>query len=202
MFTATALQHLKRRHIASEDLVPSTFLAIAAHGWVSFSRACSSGSSADDDRPVFIVFLVDCRPALMSLPPDQVYSGNCVIFFKLGLKGSELTAPDGLTRALSTLKEAVKEAKADPLKYKADFIVEEEGDRIFLVSGIPRFGYELDIGFGRPARIERARLGYHSEAFLMAGRDPGSVHAMVAMSPEYMTPFRQAFMVDGVHGRP
>ncbi|TVU17522.1 hypothetical protein EJB05_33563, partial [Eragrostis curvula] len=205
VFTATALQHLKRRHLAStnpdEQLVPSTFVAIAAHGWVSFSRA-SSGSSADD-RPVFIVFLVDCRPALMSLPADQVYAGNCVIFFKVGLKGSELTGPEGLARALSTLTEAVKEAKADPLKYKAEYIVEEnQGDRIFLVSGIPRFGYELDLGFGRPARIERARLGYHSEAFLVAGREPGSVHAMVAMSAENMPAFHQAFMVDGVHGRP
>ncbi|TVU17534.1 hypothetical protein EJB05_33577 [Eragrostis curvula] len=207
VFTATALQHLKqRRHIAStnpvgEQLVPSTFVAIAAHGWVSFSRAISE-SSADDDKPVFILFLVDCRPTLMSLPADQVYAGNCVVFCKAGLKGSELTAPNGITRALWTLTKVVKEAKADPLKYKAEVIADNQGDRMFVVSGIPRFGYELDVGFGRPARIERARLGYHSEACLMAGREPGSVHAMVAMPAENMPAFRQAFMVDGVQGRP
>ncbi|TVU01968.1 hypothetical protein EJB05_52562, partial [Eragrostis curvula] len=116
VFTAKALQHLKRRHIAStnpgEQLVSSTFVAIASHGWVSFTRA--SGSSAND-RPVFIVFLVDCRPALMSLPVDQVYAGNCIVFCKVGLNGSELRVPDGLARALSTLTDAVKKAKADPL---------------------------------------------------------------------------------------
>ncbi|TVT99089.1 hypothetical protein EJB05_55568, partial [Eragrostis curvula] len=139
VFTATALQHLKRRHITSmnpgEQLVPSTFLAITAHGWVSFSRA--SGSSSHD-RPVFIGFFVDCRPALMSLPADQVYAGNCVTFCKVGLKWSELTAPDGLARALSTLTEAVKEAKVDPLKYKAEIIAENQaGYPIFIVSGTP-----------------------------------------------------------------
>lgn len=208
VFTAAALSHMRRKHVAAANgddeqlLVPSTFAAIAAHGWVSFARA--GGFRADDERPVFLGFFADCRP-VMSLPAadNAAYVGNCVTFNKIGLKVSELAAPDGPARALSAITEAVRKAKENPLENKEECVADNPWDRIFLVSGSPRFpAYELDLGFGRPARVERACLGGKSEAYLTAGKDPGSVQSMVAMAAENMPAFRQAFVVDGVRGRP
>lgn len=206
MFTAEAVTRLKRRlHVAAANAgdrtPPSAFAALAAHAWVSFCRA--GGFCADDDRPVFVAFFADCR-AFMSLPVDNAaYIGNYVTLFKVGMKVSELTAPDALARAVTEIMETMKKAKANPLENKDEYIAANPWDRIFLMSGSPRLlSYEMDLGFGRPARVERAWQGDKGEACLSAGKEPGSVQAMVAMPAENMPAFRQAFVVDGVKARP
>ncbi|KAL6650431.1 hypothetical protein ACP70R_009356 [Stipagrostis hirtigluma subsp. patula] len=200
-FTAAAVRHLKRLLTpANAGEAPSTYAAIAAHAWVSF--ACASGF--DDDEQVFLGFPADCR-AHMSPPIDPAYAGNCVALCKASLKGSEITAPDGLPRAFMAIREAVSEVKANPLKNMGKNKDKDKGElnraRAFFVPGSPWLPmFEFDLGFGKPVRVERARLQGQEQAYLTAGMKPGSVQAMVVISAGKMQAFREAFKVDGVDG--
>lgn len=76
-FAAPAVKLLKQRATAGGGKAPSTFAAMAAHGWVSIARA--SGLADDGGGPVFAVFLADAR-ALMSPPapaPTPATASRC-----------------------------------------------------------------------------------------------------------------------------
>ncbi|XBH61719.1 hypothetical protein VPH35_116114 [Triticum aestivum] len=189
-FAAPAVQRLKQRlaFAANIGTAPSTFAALAVHGWVSIARA----SGFADDAPVFAAFLADCR-AYMSPPAPDAYAGNCVALCMASLSGSELAGPDGPARALVAVREAVAEAKRDPLRdlarWRTKFAV--------ILAGSPWFpSYGVDFGFGRPARVELASMNHDGEVVLVAGREAGSVQASVSIAAGKMQAFRDVFMAE------
>ncbi|KAE8767878.1 Anthocyanin 5-aromatic acyltransferase [Hordeum vulgare] len=196
-FAASVVQRLKQRLASAANIgtAPSTFAALAAHGWVSIARA----SGFADDAPVYVVFLADCR-AYMSPPVPNAYAGNCVALCTASLSGSVLSGPEGPARALLAVREAVAEAKRDPLRdrarWLAKFMAIPPGRAVVLV-GSPWFpAYGLDFGFGRPARVELESMNNDGEMVLVAGREAGSVQASVAIAAGKMLAFRDMFMVE------
>ncbi|KAM0851876.1 hypothetical protein ACQ4PT_052130 [Festuca glaucescens] len=196
-FAASAVRRLKQRlaAAASTGTVPSTFATMTAHGWVSIARA----RGFTDDTPVFAAFLADCR-AHMSLPVPGAYVGNCVALCTTSLRGSELARPDGPAMALLAIQEAVAEVKRDPLADRArwctKFAAIPPGRAVILV-GSPWFpAYGVDFGFGRPARVELVSMNHDGEMALVAGREPGSVQASVAIAADKMPTFRGMFELE------
>uniref|UniRef100_A0A453NDU0 Uncharacterized protein n=2 Tax=Aegilops tauschii subsp. strangulata TaxID=200361 RepID=A0A453NDU0_AEGTS len=196
-FAAPAVQRLKQRLASAANIgtAPSTFAALAAHGWVSIARA----SGFADDAPVFAAFLADCR-AYMSPPAPDAYAGNCVALCMASLCGSVLAGPDGPARALLAVREAVAEVKRDPLRDRArwwtKFTAIPPGRKVVLV-GSPWFpAYGPDFGFGRPARVELASMNHDGEMVLVAGREAGSVQASVSIAAGKMQAFRDVFMAE------
>lgn len=152
-----------------------------------------------DEAPVFAVFLADCR-AHMSPPVPDAYAGNCVALCTASLSGSVLAGPDGPARAVLAVREAVAEAKREPLRDRArwctKFMAIPPGRAVVLV-GSPWFpAYGLDFGFGRPARVELASMNNDGEMVLVAGKEAGSVQASVAIAAEKMQAFRDMFMAE------
>ncbi|XP_037454713.1 anthocyanin 5-aromatic acyltransferase-like [Triticum dicoccoides] len=196
-FAASAVRRLKQRLASAANIgtAPSTFAALAAHGWVSIARA----SGFADDAPVFAAFLADCR-AYVSPPVPEAYAGNCVALCTASLSGSVLAGPDGPARALLAVREAVAEVKRDPLRDRArwwtKFTAIPPGRAVVLV-GSPWFpAYGLDFGFGRPARVELASMNNDGEMVLVAGREAGSVQASVSIAAGKMQAFRDVFMAE------
>ncbi|KAJ1295727.1 hypothetical protein BS78_01G245300 [Paspalum vaginatum] len=195
-FAAHAVRLLKHRLAASGVVgaAPSTFAALAAHGWVCIARA----SGFTDGAPVFAVFLADCRARMRPRVPDA-YAGNCVASCVVALSGAELTGPDGALRAFSAIRDAVAEVKRDPLAGSSGWIARFRAvppGRMVLLAGSPSFpAYAVDFGFGSPARVERASVLPDGGMAIFAGREAGSVQACVAIAAEKMPAFQEIFQV-------
>uniref|UniRef100_K4AMI8 Uncharacterized protein n=1 Tax=Setaria italica TaxID=4555 RepID=K4AMI8_SETIT len=183
------VSHLPKRLAAATGVrtPPSTFAALAAHGWVSLARA----SGFTDGAPVFAAFLADCRALISPLAPDD-YAGNCVVPCMISLNGEELAGADGPARAFLAIREAVEDVRRDPL---AD--CSRRAGRTVVLAGSSRFpAYAVDFGFGRPVRVEKTSLNHDGEISLLAGREAGSVQASVVLSSDKMPAFREMFGVD------
>ncbi|CAN6324042.1 unnamed protein product [Urochloa humidicola] len=198
---ASTVRRLKQRLAAATGAsirtAPSTFAALAAHGWVSLARA----SGFTDGAPVFAAFLADCR-AHFSPPAPDSYAGNCVAPCVISLSGEELAGADGPARAFLAIREAVEEVRRDPLadcgRWINKFDDVPPGRAVVLV-GSPRFpAYGVDFGFGRPARVEKTSLNHDGEISLVAGREVGSVQASVVISSDKMPAFREMYYAVGV----
>uniref|UniRef100_A0ACD5ZIQ8 Uncharacterized protein n=1 Tax=Avena sativa TaxID=4498 RepID=A0ACD5ZIQ8_AVESA len=194
---ASTVRSLKQRLAAAANAgtTPSTFAAMAAHGWVSIARA----KGFTDDAPVFAAFLADLR-GHMSPPVPGAYVGNCLAFGTASRSGSELAGPDGPAMALLAIQEAVAEVKRDPLGDRARWCTKFAAippGRAVILAGSPWFpAYGVDFGFGRPARVELASMNHDGEMVFVAGRDPGSVQASVAIAADKMLAFRDMFELD------
>jgi hypothetical protein len=168
---------------------------MTAHGWVSIARA----RGFTDDAPVFATFLADCR-AHMTPPVPDTYVGNCVALCTASLRGSQLTGRDGPAMALVAIQEAVAEVKRDPLGDRARWCTKFAAlppGRAIILAGSPWFpAYGMDLGFGRPARVELASMNYDGEMVLVAGREPGSVQATVALAADKMPAFCGLFELE------
>ncbi|XP_051191461.1 anthocyanin 5-aromatic acyltransferase [Lolium perenne] len=196
-FAASAVQRLKQRLAGAVNtcMPPSTFAAMAAHGWVSIARA----RGFTDNALVFAVFLADCR-AHMSPPVPGAYVGNCLALCTASLSGWQLAGPDGPPMALLAIQEAVAEVKRDPLgdrvRWCTKFAAIPPG-RAVILAGSPWFpAYGVDFGLGRPARVELASMNHDGEMVLVAGRERGSVQASVAIAADKMTVFRGMFELE------
>ncbi|KAK3157422.1 hypothetical protein QOZ80_2AG0122000 [Eleusine coracana subsp. coracana] len=188
---SSAVRRLKQQLATA----PSTFAAVVAHGWVSIARA----KGFTDDSPVYAFFLADLR-AHMTPPVPDAYIGNCLAVCSVVLSGAELTGSDGPTRACSAIKDAVAEVKreplADPRGWMSKFTEAPPG-RGIVMAGSPWFpAYGIDFGFGKPARVELASMNHDGEMVLVAGKEPGSVQASVALSADKMPAFCEVFVVE------
>uniref|UniRef100_A0A0E0EXI9 Uncharacterized protein n=1 Tax=Oryza meridionalis TaxID=40149 RepID=A0A0E0EXI9_9ORYZ len=191
-FAAPAVKLLKQRATAGGGKAPSTFAAMAAHGWVSIARA--SGLADDGGGPVFAVFLADAR-ALMSPPAPGAYAGNCVAVCAASLEGADAHA-----RAAAAVGGAVDAARRDPLGDRArwhDKFARIPPGRAVIMAGSPCFpAYAVEFGLGRPAaRAELASMNHDGEVVLVGGREAGSVQASVAIAADKMPAFREMFVV-------
>uniref|UniRef100_A0A0E0M7G8 Transferase family protein n=1 Tax=Oryza punctata TaxID=4537 RepID=A0A0E0M7G8_ORYPU len=203
-FAAPAVKLLKQRTTADAaksgdggGKAPSTFVAMAAHGWVAIARA--SGLTDDGGgSPVFAVFLADVR-TLMSPPAPGAYAGNCVALCVASLNGAELAGPDARTRAAAAVMEAIDAVRRDPLGDRArwhDKFARVPPGRAVIMAGSPWFpAYAVQFGLGRPAaRAELASMNHDGEVVLVAGREAGSVQASVAIAADKMAAFREMFV--------
>ncbi|XP_047083301.1 BAHD acyltransferase DCR-like [Lolium rigidum] len=195
-FSASAVRRLKQRLAATANTrtYPSTFAAMASLGWVSMARA----RGFTDDTRVFVVFLADCR-AHMSPPVPGEYVGNSVALCTASLSGLELTRPEGPSMALLAIQEAVAEVKRDPLVDRAQWCAKFAAippGRGVVLAGSPWFhAYEMDFGFGRPARFLTS-MNHDGEIMLIAGREPGSVQLSVLIDAEKMPALHATFQLE------
>lgn len=165
---------------------------MVAHGWVSIARA----KGLTDDSPVYAFFLADVR-AHMTPPVPDAYIGNCLALCTVALSGADLTGPGGRARACLAIREAVTEVKRDPLADPVGWMTKFTGvprGRAIIMAGSPWFpAYGVDFGFGTPARVELASMNHDGEMVLVAGKEPGSVQASVALAADKMPTFCDTF---------
>lgn len=200
--SAAAVKRLKSQLAPGNGTgkAPSTFAAVTAHTWASFSRA--GGFAPDDHDPIVLGFAADVR-AHMSPPVDRAYTGNCLAFGVVSLPASELAARDGGPgRAAAAIGRVVERVKASPLEEKEQWVPRFAAfppGRSLVVSGSLWFQvFDMDLGFGTPVRAERAGLRRDGQAYLTAGKEPGTVLVNLSLAADKMPAFRDAFLVDGV----
>ncbi|CAN6299504.1 unnamed protein product [Urochloa humidicola] len=198
-FTASEVRRLKHRLAVAAGMaggkLPSTMAALAVHGWVSIARA---SGFAGDGGLVHAVFYAEIR-AHMLPPVPGAYAGNCVVPCSAALGGAELAGAGGHARALGAIGAAVEEVRQDPLADRGRWskLSGAPPGRAVILLGSPLFAaYALDFGFGRPVWTQVVSMNYDGEVFLIAGKEPGSVQASVAIDAGKMGAFREMFVLD------
>ncbi|OEL19649.1 Phenolic glucoside malonyltransferase 2 [Dichanthelium oligosanthes] len=174
------------------------------------STALTASTSGDDNRTC-LLFPVDHRARMKPPLPDK-YLGNCVgPAFALARK-DELAAggAGGLLSACAAIAAGIDEAVSGvgtaSMDTWADRAKEVAGAMSVLsVAGSPRFRvYELDLGFGRPAKVDMvsvARTG--AVAVAESRRGAGGMEVGVSLPPDGLGRFRTCFAdaVAGLHAQ-
>lgn len=172
------VQKLKRFVLERRPTTRATaFTVTCALAWVCLVKAEPPAAATDDDESEFFGFPADCRSRLVPPLPDG-YFGNCLAFVKAELPHGTLKGDDGIAAAAESISEAIQKtvfnkkgildgAETWPLDYGKLI-----GKRLFGVAGSPRFDlYELDFGWGRPAKYESASIDADTSMSLCKSRD-------------------------------
>ena len=136
----------------------STFVLTCAYVSVCIAKAIQQ-SESDKKQKFSFGFPVDCRSRLVP-PIPKNYFGNCVSNHIVDTKPDDFTKEDGVVIVAKKIYGKTKKMDKGVLdgietlmfKLMAMF---GEGVKGIGVAGSTRFGvYEIDFGFGRPAKVE------------------------------------------------
>ncbi|KAG8070700.1 hypothetical protein GUJ93_ZPchr0006g41459 [Zizania palustris] len=184
----------------------TSIVAMLAVIWQCFSRA-TPGSDAEPDRNgrAHLIIPVDLRTRMEPGVPDSKYFGNCVGLCFASAPKKDLIAigVDGLIAACSEVAAAIDGATSyDPDSWNryGDRVIEVLKDGPFLsVAGSPRFRvYDVDFGFGRPAKVDIVSVAKTGAIALAEGRSgSGGIEVGIALPLDRMEMFRRCF-VDAV----
>uniref|UniRef100_A0ACD5V1D7 Uncharacterized protein n=1 Tax=Avena sativa TaxID=4498 RepID=A0ACD5V1D7_AVESA len=173
---------------------PSTFAIVAALAWTCFAR-CKPFAENDD---VFFFFFADVRGRL-NPPINRRYMGACLTGCRAKLPAHELRGEHALVAAVSALQDEVRKMKNDPMA-GWDFVTSlfmVDMDRLMHVSGSSGFeAYEVaDFGWGKPRRIENARMNDDGHVALMRAKSGHGVQLSVSLLlPMQMDEFKVQFL--------
>ncbi|CAO2187141.1 unnamed protein product [Urochloa humidicola] len=193
----------------------SSTLAAYAFMWSTYCRADRACLHVEEEhgpqeaatRSRYFLFAVDQRGRLLKKPPVPAsYLGNCHYSAFATAPEDDLAAPSiiaGLFAACAAvaaaLEEQVREGAQDAWDTCIDRVKKAAAHGMIFVAGSPRFRvYDLDFGFGRPARVtmvSAAKAGAMPLAEARAGG--GGVEVGVSLPPPGMDRFQKAF-ADGI----
>ncbi|CAO2183236.1 unnamed protein product [Urochloa humidicola] len=177
----------------------SSLVATFGFVWSCYRRAKgSSGSGEGATAMSYLIFPVDHRSRTKPPLPDK-YLGNCV-------GPAVATAPEGELAAAgavgiftacaavaSAIDEAVRGFGTSSMDAWVERILEAGAAGTLSVAGSPRFRvYELDFGFGRPAKVEIvsvARTGAVAVAESRSGA--GGMEVGLSLQPDGMGRFQK-----------
>lgn len=155
----------------------STFQSLAAHCWISITRA---RRLPPDSITVFAVF-ADCRSRLRPPLPDS-YFGNLIQAVFTGtavhplLNSPPEFAGGLLQKAIGAHDDAAIQGRLEEYESKPKmFYYTDAGVNCVAVGSSPRFRvYDVDFGFGRPERVRSGRNNkFDGMMYLYPGRDGG-----------------------------
>ncbi|KAJ3674765.1 hypothetical protein LUZ60_005381 [Juncus effusus] len=199
----SSVQILKQRIIeqatAPVSTPPTTFEALVALFWITVARA--KGLTSEDITPSLLLVPMDCR-TLLDPPISATYTGNCIRSVFVKSNGTNLMAPDGLSKTRGIISEAISIAKKQPLE--GINMNDPAHDNKFsfkglnlVVGGSPRFmAYETDFGWGKPHLHARVLSTNFEGVYLTAGREEGTVQLTVGLQggmEEFVCAFEEGF---------
>ncbi|KAL5213477.1 hypothetical protein ABZP36_024324 [Zizania latifolia] len=180
-------------------------VAMLAVIWQCFHRA-KPGSEAEPhcNSRIHLAIPVDLRTRMEPRVPDK-YLGNCVGGCFASAQKKELIAVgvDSLIAACSAVAAGIDEGTLyDPNYWNR---VGERSKEAFMdgppfsVAGSPRFRvYDVDFGFGRPAKVDIVSVAKTGAIAVAEGRGgSGSIEVGIALPLDQMETFRRSF-VDAV----
>ncbi|CAO2168174.1 unnamed protein product [Urochloa humidicola] len=193
----------------------SSMLAAYAFMWSTYCRADRARLHVEEEygppkaatRSRYFLFAVDQRGRLLKKPPVPAsYLGNCHYPAFATAPEDDLATPSiiaGLFAACAAvaaaLEEQVREGAQDAWDTCIDRVKQAATHGMLFVAGSPRFRvYDLDFGFGRPARVtmvSAAKAGAMPLAEARAGG--GGVEVGVSLPAPGMDRFQKAF-ADGI----
>uniref|UniRef100_A0A0E0NF05 Uncharacterized protein n=1 Tax=Oryza rufipogon TaxID=4529 RepID=A0A0E0NF05_ORYRU len=168
----------------------------ATHGHNNDGGHDDGGAEQRDDQPREVH--PDHRRRMEGRVPSR-YFGNCVgpCYASMPRKAAATaTVTDGVFTACSAVAAAIDEAVHGETGYWERYperIVEARRDGApFSVAGSPRFRvYDVDFGFGTPAKVEIASVAKTGAMSVAEGRGgSGGIEVGIALPPEHMGRFR------------
>ncbi|CAL4948127.1 unnamed protein product [Urochloa decumbens] len=182
----------------------SSLVATFGFVWSCYERAKESCGSDDEVTTMAqILFPVDHR-SRMKPPLPEKYLGNCVgpAFGKV--PKTELLEAEGAgglfsacAAVASGIDEAVRGIGTPSMDAWLDRI--REAGSLLTVAGSPRFRvYELDFGFGRPAKVDIVSVARTGAVAVAESRSSaGGIEVGVSLKPAGMERFQKCF-ADGI----
>jgi hypothetical protein len=175
----------------------SSLVATFGFVWWCYQRAKESGGG-DECPMAHMVFPVDHRSRMKPRLPEE-YLGNCVGPAFAGAPKGELAAAGagGLFSACaavaSAIDEAVRGIGTSSMDAWVDRIMEAAAAGVLSVAGSPRFRvYELDFGFGRPAKVDVVSVARTGAVAVAESRSrAGGMEVGVSLQPAGMDRYRK-----------
>ncbi|EAZ23071.1 hypothetical protein OsJ_06765 [Oryza sativa Japonica Group] len=167
----------------------------------------NDGGHDDGGGRAYFLFVTDHRRRMEGRVPSR-YFGNCVgpCYASMPRKAAATaTVTDGVFTACSAVVGAIDEAVHGETGYWERYperIVEARRDGApFSVAGSPRFRvYDVDFGFGTPAKVEIASVAKTGAMSVAEGRGgSGGIEVGIALPPEHMGRFR-TYLADVIAG--
>ncbi|TVU26715.1 hypothetical protein EJB05_29274, partial [Eragrostis curvula] len=198
-FTLSKHQLQRVKDVVAAARGPRCSSLVAALGFV---WSCYHRANKPRDGRTCLLLPVDYRSRWKPPLPDK-YFGNCMGGAFAIASGSELSAGagGGLLAACAAVAAGVEEAVSGDATETMGMLKERVTEAVAMggmltVAGSPRFRvYELDMGFGRPAKVDIlsvAKTGAVAVAESRAG-DGGGIEVGVCLPPEGMDAFRKCF---------
>ncbi|CAL4962041.1 unnamed protein product [Urochloa decumbens] len=180
----------------------SSLVATFGFVWSCYVRAKESSGSDDDEATIttmtHILFPVDHR-SRMKPPLPEKYLGNCVgpAFGKAPKIELEAQGAGGLFSACAAVASGIDEAVRDIGTSRMDAWLDRirEAGSLLTVAGSPRFRvYELDFGFGRPAKVDIVSVARTGAVAVAESRSSaGGMEVGVSLKPAGMERFHKCF---------
>ncbi|RHN44405.1 putative isoflavone-7-O-beta-glucoside 6''-O-malonyltransferase [Medicago truncatula] len=176
----------------------STFVLTCAYVSVCIAKAIQQ-SESDKKQKFSIGFPVDCRSRLVP-PIPKNYCGNCVSNHIVDTEPYDFTKEDGVVIVAKKIYGKTQEMDKgfldgiETMMYKYMAMI-GEGVKGIGVAGSTRFGvYEIDFGFGRPAKVEITSIDRGLTIGLTESKDlKGGVEIGLVLEKHVMDLFQAIF---------
>ena len=186
----------------------SSLVATFGFMWSCHQRAKDDAGSTGGD-PTYLLFPVDHR-SRMKPPVPEEYLGNCVGIATHAAPMDQLAAAGagGLFVACTAVAAAIEEAvrgigSPETIALWMHRVREAGVAGMWTVAGSPRFRvYELDFGFGRPAKVEIVSVARTGAMAVAEGRSSrGGIEVGISLPAAGMQRFQKCFQdtIDGLH---
>ncbi|KAJ4980658.1 hypothetical protein NE237_031495 [Protea cynaroides] len=184
-----------------ERFYPSSRLvAICAYTWVCLIKAEAKTGGSKSNSTRFVVN-VDCRARLI----PETYFGNCVRSCVVNAERTNLIKV-GVVMATQLIRFAIQKAEEEGiLRGLEDSLsiflkMKFSNSKALVAAGSPQFGfYKIDLGFGRPKKVEMASNDRTRAMFLKESSNlDGGVEFDLVLNKQKMDAFVSLF-VDGLH---
>ncbi|KAK2650974.1 hypothetical protein Ddye_018463 [Dipteronia dyeriana] len=156
----------------------STYVVTCAFMWVNLMKLQEQirGSSDDDDRLYYFVFVADCRERFELCIPGA-YFGNCLTYGYVSAKKRDLMGEDGIAVASIAIGRKIFELRKGGAligaeKWVSNYKQVVKDGRFVTVAGSPKFReYEIDFGWGKPKKSDLVQLAPYSCFSLTGSRE-------------------------------
>ncbi|KAJ4971028.1 hypothetical protein NE237_004127 [Protea cynaroides] len=182
---------------------PSRLVAICAYTWVCLLKAEAKTGGSKSNNTFFVVN-VDYRARLDPIIPET-YFGNCIRGCVVNAEKTDLIK-GGVAMAAQLINSAVQDMEGDKrilrgLENGLSKLLKIQSGRVLAAAGSPQFGlYKIDLGFGRPKKVEMVSIDRTGAMFLKESSNlDGGVEFDLVLDRLEMDAFVSLF-VDGLHG--
>ncbi|XP_044501998.1 coumaroyl-CoA:anthocyanidin 3-O-glucoside-6''-O-coumaroyltransferase 1-like [Mangifera indica] len=184
----------------------STYVVTCAFMWVNLMKLqekleeSETGSHPfNDDKLCHFLSLADCRERY-ELAVPATYFGNCLAFFFVSEKRSELMGKNGIAIAAKAIAKTISGLEKGPLIGAEQWAsksweILKVGDFV-TVAGSPKLRvYETDFGWGRPKKSEVAHIGAYGAFSLSECRDEeGGIEIGLVLDRKKLDLYKEIFV--------
>ncbi|KAK2650955.1 hypothetical protein Ddye_018444 [Dipteronia dyeriana] len=182
----------------------TTYVVTCAFMWVNLMKLREKISGhIDEDAVYYFGSLADCRERFEFSIIPRTYFGNCVMYFLVSAKRSELMDESGIAVAAKFIGKKLCElgkgvlAEVDNKSVSGGAEKAMKNGHIVSVAGSPKFRvYDTDFGWGRPKTCEVVHISAYGAFSLNESREEeGGVQIGVAVNREKLDLFHAVFEI-------